>query len=123
MWQCPKCKESIEPSFDTCWHCGTSQDGTEDPSFTCVEDLDGVPGSWKPPESQSPSKNALICPRCRKQLTYVGTKRFHEGAQWGIFGDLGELFVNSEKFDVYSCPKCGRVEFFVDGIGEDLRPE
>ena len=37
-------------------------------------------------------------------------------------GDLGELFVNKERFDVYCCPRCGRVEFFVDGIGEEYRP-
>jgi len=39
-----------------------------------------------------------------------------------VLGDLGELFVNKERFDVYCCPRCGRVEFFVDGIGEEFRP-
>jgi len=52
----------------------------------------------------------------------VGQKRFHEGARWGFFGGLGELFVNRERFDVYVCPRCGRVEFFIDGTGEHLRP-
>jgi hypothetical protein len=32
------------------------------------------------------------------------------------------LFVNREHFDVYVCPRCGRVEFFVDGVGEQYRP-
>lgn len=123
MWECPKCRESIEPSFDTCWRCGTSQDGTEDPQFRAVEELDGVPGDAQTEGSSSQSRNALTCPRCEKKLKYVGTKKFHEGTQWGSLGDLGELFVNQEKFDVYCCPKCGRVEFFVDGIGEDLRPQ
>ncbi len=40
----------------------------------------------------------------------------------GFFGGLGELFVNRERFDVYVCPRCGRVEFFIDGVGESLRP-
>ena len=113
MWQCPKCRESIEDSFDKCVHCGTSQDGTEVPSLT---------NEWGG-GSSSLARNVLTCPRCQKELTYVGTKKFHEGTRWGILGDLGELFVNKEKFDVYCCPKCGRVEFFVDGIGEDLRPQ
>src|SRR5207247_1213191 len=52
---------------------------------------------------------------------FVGTKRFHEGGRWGVLGDLGELFVKRERFDVYVCPRCGRVEFFVDGIGEEHR--
>ncbi|USN98618.1 MAG: hypothetical protein H6810_10660 [Phycisphaeraceae bacterium] len=66
----------------------------------------------------------MSCPRCEATLNYVGTKKFHEGSRAAPFllGDLGELFVNREKYDVYVCPECGRVEFFVDGIGEQFRP-
>jgi hypothetical protein len=46
----------------------------------------------------------------------------HEETRWGALGDIGELFVNKEKFDVYFCECCGRVELFVDGIGEEFRP-
>jgi len=52
----------------------------------------------------------------------MGTKRFHEGTQWGMLGNIAELFENREHFDVYMCPRCGRVEFFVDGVGEEFRP-
>jgi uncharacterized protein YbjQ (UPF0145 family) len=38
MWECPKCHESIEGTFDTCWNCGTSRDGTEDPHFESQKD-------------------------------------------------------------------------------------
>lgn len=64
----------------------------------------------------------MQCPRCETSLHHVGTKSFHEGRRWGLLGDLGELFVNKEKFDVYVCNRCGRVELFVDGIGEQFRP-
>lgn len=65
----------------------------------------------------------MVCARCDAALSYAGTKKFHEGTRaWGFFlGDLGELFTNREHFDVYVCPRCGRVEFFVDGLGEELR--
>jgi hypothetical protein len=65
-----------------------------------------------------------VVARCDTELQYVGTKRFHEGTRgWGFaLGDLGELFVNRESFDVYVCGRCGRVELFVDGIGEEFRP-
>lgn len=68
--------------------------------------------------------NPMDCPRCEKTLDYVGTKKFHEGSRgWGFFlGDLGELFVNREHFDIYVYPRCGRVEMFVDGVGEEFRP-
>jgi hypothetical protein len=62
------------------------------------------------------------CPRCDMALRYQGTKKFHEGAQWGVFGDLAEFFENREHFDVYVRPRCGRVEFFLDGVGEEFRP-
>ena len=65
----------------------------------------------------------LLCARCQKSLEFVGSKRFHEGTNWGILGELGELFVKRERFDVYVCPRCGKVEFFVDGIGEDMRTQ
>ena len=28
---------------------------------------------------------------------------------------------NREHFDVYMCPRCGRFELFVDGVGEEFR--
>ena len=64
----------------------------------------------------------MHCPRCSAPLDYVGTKRFHEGTRWGVLGELGELFTNREHFVVYVCPRCGRGELFVDGIGEQYRP-
>lgn len=97
MWTCPKCGEQHDDQFQSCWRC-----------------------AGQAAEAQLP--NPLRCPRCPTNLDYVGTKRFHEGAQWGVLGELAELFVNRESFDVYMCPRCGRVEFFVDGVGEEFRP-
>lgn len=64
----------------------------------------------------------LTCAACLVRLEYAGTKKFHEGTRWGMLGDIGEFFVNKETFDVYFCPRCGKVEFYVDGVGEDHRP-
>ena len=64
----------------------------------------------------------IACARCDVALEFVGTRDFHEGTRWGALGELGELFVNKQRFDVFVCPRCGRVELFIDGIGEELRP-
>jgi hypothetical protein len=69
----------------------------------------------------APADNPIICAACRLPLEFVGTRDFHEGTRWGALGDLAELFVNKQRFDVYVCPRCGRVSFFVDGIGEEFR--
>jgi hypothetical protein len=113
MWTCAKCSEQIEGAFDACWKCGTSKDGVEDPGFIQQAERGNEPIERHP----------IYCARCEQALTYMGTKAFHEGARWGALGDIGELFVHKEKFDVYCCPRCGRVEFFVDGIGEEFRPK
>lgn len=70
-----------------------------------------------------PRNDALDCLRCRTPLQYMGTKKFHEGTRWSVFGDLAELFENREQYDVYMCPRCGKVEMFVDGVGDDMRGE
>ena len=69
-----------------------------------------------------PNSDPMQCARCTTGLQSMGTKKFHEGTRWSVLGDLAELFENREHFDVYMCPRCGRVEFFVDGVGEEFRP-
>ena len=140
MWPCVRCRQEVEDSFDVCWSCGTSKDGVEDPDFRKADDIPPAQLSEAVIEAAEPRKqdseaigeaansteeseqHPIMCPRCRRRLDYVGAKAFHEGIRWGVFGDLAELFVNKERFDVYCCPRCGRVEFFVDGIGEQFRP-
>lgn len=63
----------------------------------------------------------INCLRCNTQMVFAGTKNFHEGSYWAeaLLGAWGE---NREVFDIYYCPRCGKAEFFVDGIGEELRP-
>jgi hypothetical protein len=63
----------------------------------------------------------LKCLRCSHDLEHLGTKRFHEGTNWGLLGEIGEIFVKREQFDVYACGRCGHVELFVDGVGEEHR--
>ena len=67
----------------------------------------------------------LSCPRCRLDLHFMGTKKFQEGVSgFGhIFGgQWAEAFANREIYDVYACPRCGHLEFFLNGVGEQFRP-
>ena len=38
MWTCPKCDTKVDPSFEVCWHCGTSVEGVADPNFVSADD-------------------------------------------------------------------------------------
>ncbi|MDO8928817.1 MAG: hypothetical protein Q7W54_07500 [Bacteroidota bacterium] len=60
----------------------------------------------------------IDCLRCKISMSYNGNVRFHEGTRMGAFGDLFELFTNRESFDLYFCPKCGKVEFFLPQMGD-----
>lgn len=46
---------------------------------------------------------------------------FHEGTRVGFFGDFFELFQTREELDMFACGSCGHVEFFIGGVGDELR--
>ncbi|MGN6223717.1 hypothetical protein [Pseudoxanthomonas sp.] len=103
-WICKSCNASNEGEFDICWQCGTGHDGTPpDPAFSRSQ------------ETHHESLRVLQCLRCQSPMTLVGIKRFHEGSRLAPFllGDLGELLVNRESFELYACSACGKVEFFL----------
>jgi len=107
-WQCPECAERHEPEFAECWKCGYVKGSGGDESLK---------------EENGP--DPMVCPSCKLPLDFLGTRKFHEGSRAAPFllGEIGELFVNREHFDVYACPRCGRVEFFLEGVGEEFRPQ
>ncbi|MDQ5824895.1 MAG: hypothetical protein M3441_11925 [Chloroflexota bacterium] len=76
-------------------------------------------------EDESQYIDPMLCPRCGVELQFVGTKRFQEGGSKSThfwLGTWAELFTNREQYDVYVCPRCGRLEMFLDGVGEEFRP-
>ena len=113
MWTCKICGEVVDDdSWQTCWKCSSNRDGSPEELTELAE------------KHQKRIQRFQQCLRCESKLEYAGTKRFHEGAKMGFWlGDLGELFVGREYYDVYFCPHCGKVELYVDGIGDDLRGE
>jgi hypothetical protein len=48
MWQCPKCRSSVDDSFEVCWSCGTTPDGIEDPNFVTADEGDPIPDEELP---------------------------------------------------------------------------
>ena len=106
-WRCPGCEERIAPQFTECWRCGYVRGSGGDERLVDTED----------------PNDPMVCPTCKMRLDFVGTKKFHEGTRAAPFllGEIGELFVHCEHFDVYVCSRCGRVQLFLDGVGEESR--
>lgn len=96
MKTCPHCNAEVEDNFELCWNCNYS--------FT---DLQVVEFNELPHENRE-----INCLRCGVKMRYSGEHKFHEGTRTGVFGNLFELFTNREKFELYICPRCGKVEFF-----------
>lgn len=65
--------------------------------------------------------SAIDCLRCGKPLYFLGVRDFHEGTRVGFFGDFFELFQTREELDMFACGSCGHVEFFIGGVGDELR--
>ena len=95
MWKCQVCGEEIEDQFDSCWKCAGKR---RHPQRSCSRIL------W----------NASVA----KTAWSIWAQKVFE--EWGFLGRLG---IDREHFDVYVCSHCGHVEFFVDGIGDEFRPE
>jgi len=84
--------------------------------------------SWKCAGMDAPprgvgvaSASVLPCARCNTEMQTLGTRTLPGASTGGILGELSELFTNREKMEVFACPNCGCVEFFVEGVGQAHR--
>jgi hypothetical protein len=118
MWQCTKCRESIEDSFDVCWNCGTSREGVEDPSFQKAEDAEVAPAEERSEEAPNVSEQgstSLVtsCPNCFGTELY--SRRISSGSGEGIYllPGLGR-FLHYAEFDVVLCAGCGLTRLFAE---------
>ena len=95
MWIC-QCGEQIEERFHYCSKCGG--------------------------KATTQKTISIECPHCKIGLEYFGKKQLYEGGRLALM-ELSDLFVNRMNFDLYVCLRCGHIEFFVTGVGEELRPK
>ncbi len=97
MWTCQKCGEKHEDQFDSCWRCSN-------------------PTAAKTLEYEA-DVSPLKCLRCETRLKFDGTRTLEGSKDIGLF----ELIVGYKEYDIYHCPACGKVEFFLNGVGEEMR--
>lgn len=93
MKNCPNCNSEMEESFELCWNCNFSL--TEN-RIVEIKDF-----------SLKECNREVDFLRSKIPLIFPGQFDFQEGARLGVLGNILEIFVNKEKFDLYVCPKCG----------------
>lgn len=85
MKMCPNCHAEVEDHFDLCWKCNYS-----------FEEQEVV-------EIRDERETELTCLRCGTPMLSAGNYDFREGIP----------VVTSKSFDLYVCPACGKVEFYL----------
>jgi len=69
-------------------------------------------------------ENKMSCLRCGKKMNHIGTEKLQLGQTGWILGDLPNLLAGAMEVDIFSCPNCRKLEFFVaDSEEEDALPQ
>lgn len=65
----------------------------------------------------------ILCLRCNKEMRYVKREKLQLGETGWILGDLPNLFAGAMEVDIYTCPCCGKIEFFMSEQYGDEMPQ
>ena len=60
------------------------------------------------------------CLRCDARMKFGMQQKFQMGQTSFLLGDWPNLLAGSLELEVWFCPKCGKVEFFVPGSTQNL---
>lgn len=64
-------------------------------------------------------ENEMSCLRCGSEMNHIGTEKLQLGQTGWILGDLPNLLAGSMEVDIFSCPNCRKLEFFVANNEEE----
>lgn len=63
----------------------------------------------------------IECLRCGVQMSHIKMEKIQLGQTGWILGDLSNLLAGAMEVDIYSCPECKKLEFFLaDAVEEGL---
>lgn len=114
MWTCKVCGTEVEEDhFDACWFCAAPRQATDAEVAALRESWQGVTG----PASNRPAltwPRRTTCVDCGEPMEFAGTRSFNVGSRVRPFGSLSNGV--DPDFDLYICPSCGRVAFYVTGF-------
>ena len=58
-------------------------------------------------------KDDLLCLRCGHEMRFIKTEKLQLGQTGWLLGDLPNLLAGAMDVEIYSCPKCGKLEFYL----------
>lgn len=54
----------------------------------------------------------IKCLRCQAQMRFAGRENLQLGKTGWLLGDLPNLFAGALEVAIFTCPNCGKIEFF-----------
>lgn len=64
----------------------------------------------------------LDCLRCGSGMTFLMQEKFQKGDMGPWVGNINFSMQRGFEMEVYSCPKCGKLEFYLPGVSEKEEP-
>lgn len=61
----------------------------------------------------------LLCLRCQTTMVLADTEKLQLGQMGWFLGNLPNLVAGALEVEIYFCPQCGKVEFFLPQPEED----
>ena len=61
-------------------------------------------------------KEDLSCLRCGQIMNYISRERIRLGRPYSIIDELTGLLSGSTEVEIYTCPGCGKLEFYLADI-------
>ena len=68
-------------------------------------------------------KDNIICLRCDQKMNHIRREKLQFGQTGWILGDLPNLIAGAMEVDIYSCPNCRKLEFFLADSTEPGLPQ
>jgi len=65
----------------------------------------------------------IVCLRCDTDMSLIRTEKLQLGQTGWVLGDLPNLLAGAMEVEIYSCPKCGKLEFFLADAKEEGLPQ
>lgn len=68
-------------------------------------------------------KNHIKCLRCESEMRHMGVEKLQLGQTGWIFGDISNLLAGAIEVEIYCCPMCKKIEFFLANAEEKELPQ
>ena len=68
-------------------------------------------------------ENNIECLRCGQKMNYIRKGKIQLGQTGWLLGDLPNLLAGAMEVDIYTCPKCRKIEFYLANSEEGEVPQ